>query len=84
MTAAGTTTFVEMAREFPVRTGVFTLVPLAFALTQLANSYVYGESLLYTGAFAVAVVAYAILVNRYHLAAFERSRLSRAGERQER
>lgn len=80
-TAVGTTTFAEMAREFPVRTSVFTLVPLAFALSQLANSYVNGESLLYTGAFAVAVVAYAALVNRYHLAAFQRSRLSRDGGR---
>jgi len=76
MTVGGKATFVEMAREFPVRTGVFTLVPLLFTLLQVANSYVHGGSLLYTAGFSAAVVAYAVSINRYHLAAFQRSRIS--------
>lgn len=76
MTVRGKGTFAEMAREFPVRTGVFTLLPLLFALLQLVNSHVHGGSLLYTGGFGAAVVAYAVTVNRYHLAAFQRTDLS--------
>jgi len=38
--------FVEMARAFPIRTGVFTLAPLLFAVSQTLNTYVHGGSLL--------------------------------------
>jgi hypothetical protein len=75
MTDRGTTTFLEMARVFPVRTGVFTFVPLLFALSQFANSYLYGGPILFTGGFAAVVVGYAVLVHRHHLAAFHRSKL---------
>jgi hypothetical protein len=69
-------TFIEMAYAFPIRTGVFTLVPLLFAVSQTINTYLYGGSLLYTAGFAAAVLAYAISVNQYHLAAFQRTKLS--------
>jgi hypothetical protein len=75
MTVSGLTTFVEMAREFPVRTGVFTLVPLLFTLLQIMN-YVHGGSLLLTGGFSLAVIAYTVIINQYHLAAFQRAKLS--------
>lgn len=68
--------FLRMAREFPIRTSVFTFVPLLFALLQFANTYVNGGSLLATGGFSAAVVGYAVLINRYHLAAFHRMTLS--------
>lgn len=68
--------FTEMARTFPIRTGVFTLVPLLFAVSQIVNTYVHGGSLLYTAGFSAAVLAYAISVNQYHLAAFQRIKLS--------
>jgi hypothetical protein len=69
------TTFAAMAGEFPVRTGVFTLVPLLFTLLLLAN-YAHGASPLWIGGFALAVVAYTVLVNQYHLAAFRRAKAS--------
>lgn len=75
MTASDIPTFVAMAGEFPVRTGVFTLVPLLFTLLLLAN-YVHGGSLLWIGGFALAVIAYTVLINQYHLAAFQRAKLS--------
>lgn len=68
-------TFVEMAGAFPVRTGVFTLVPLLFTLLQIAN-YIHGGSLLLTGGFALAVIVYTVLIHQYHLAAFQRAKLT--------
>jgi hypothetical protein len=67
--------FREMAAEFPVRTSIFTLVPLLFTLLQIMN-YVHGASLLLTGGFALAVIVYTVLVHQYHLASFKRTKLS--------
>lgn len=78
MVVHGKVSFLEMAREFPVRTGVFTLLPVLFALAQIANSLVHGGSVLYTVWFSVALVGYSVTVNRYHLAAFRRAKLSSA------
>lgn len=75
MTVGNITMFVEMAGEFPVRTGVFTLIPLLFTFLQIMN-YVHGGSLLLTGGFALAVIAYTVIINQYHLAAFQRAKLS--------
>jgi hypothetical protein len=75
MTGGNKTTFLEMAGEFPVRTGVFTLVPLLFTMLQLVN-YAHGGSLLLTGGFSLAVLVYTVLVHQYHLAAFQRAKLS--------
>lgn len=76
MTVGDRTTFTEMAMKFPVRTGMFTLVPVLIALSQLANSYFNGGSLVFTAWFSMAIVMYAILINRYHLAAFRRMELT--------
>jgi hypothetical protein len=70
-------TFSRMAREFPVRTGLFTFGPLVLALILLANSHIHDGSLLYTIAFAVLLVAYSVQITRYHLATFQRTTLSR-------
>lgn len=75
MTGSNVSMFVEMAGEFPVRTGVFTLVPLLFTLLQIMN-YAHGGSLLLTGGFSLAVIAYTVLINQYHLAAFQRAKVS--------
>lgn len=75
MSVGDSATFVEMAGEFPVRTGVFTFVPLLFTLLQIVN-YVHGGSLLLTGGFSLAVLVYTVLVHQYHLAAFQRAKLS--------
>lgn len=72
--------FFRMAREFPVRTLLFTFGPLVFALLQLVNGYVNDASLPFTGAFALVVVAFAVLVTQYHLAKFRVSRVSRVEE----
>lgn len=75
MSARDGETVVRLAREFPVRTGLFTVGPLLIALAQIAIAFVHDVSLLATGSFAAVMVAYAVLVTRYHLAAYRRTSL---------
>lgn len=67
--------FIRMAREFPVRTGIFTFGLPLFALFQLINGVVYEGWLLGIGAFAVLMVACSVQLTRYHLAAYRRQQL---------
>lgn len=69
--------FVRMAREFPVRTGIFTFGLPAFALLQVVNGVVHGGSLPYIVAFAALMVAASIQLTRYQVAAYRRRRLDR-------
>ncbi|QLG64296.1 hypothetical protein [Halorarum salinum] len=70
-------TFLRMASEFPVRTGIFTFGLPAFALLQLVNGLVHDGSLPYIGLFSVLVTAYSVLITRYHVAAYRRETMSR-------
>lgn len=76
-------TFVGMVQTFPVRTLLFTFGPLVFALSQVINSYVNDTSLLPTLAFGGLMVAFAVLITRYHLATFRLSRLIESETRSE-
>lgn len=69
--------FVRMAREFPVRTAIFTFGLPVFALAQLINGYVHGGALAVIGAFAVVAVACSVALTRYHVAVYRRERLVR-------
>lgn len=71
-------TFGKMARTFPMRTGLFTFGPVLFALVQLVNAYLHGASLLYAALFAALMVAFSVLVTRYHLVSFRLRRLTDA------
>lgn len=73
--AATESTFLRMCREFPVRTALFSFGPIALALFQLANGYLHGVPVLYVSGFAVLLVAFAVLVTRYHLVRFRLSQL---------
>lgn len=77
-TMADTSDFVQMAREFPLRTGIFTFGLPAFALVQLCNGLVHGGSLLFIGAFAVVASACAVVLAQYQVAVY---RLERVGGR---
>lgn len=70
-------TFVGMAREFPVRTGIFTFSLPAFALLQLLNGLVHGGSLRFIGGFVVLAVACSALLAQYQLAVYRQRRLAR-------
>lgn len=67
--------FIEMARDFPVRTGIFTFGPPVFALLQMVNGIVHEGALAYIGAFVVLAIACSVLLTRYHLAVYRRQRL---------
>lgn len=68
--------FLAMAREFPLRTCLFTFALPAFALLQLVNGVVNDGAVLYIGAFAALVVAYTIAFTRYQIAAYRRHRIT--------
>lgn len=76
MVDSGEAGFLEMATAHPVRTSLFTLGPLLFALVQLYNGVAYDVSLLGAGAFALVLLAFAVQVNRCHLATFRRTAAS--------
>ena len=69
--------FFRMAREFPVRTGIYTFGPPVFALLQLINGYVHQGALLYVGLFAALAVALSVALTRYHVAVYRRKRIAR-------
>lgn len=69
--------FIRMAREFPVRTGLFTFSLPVFALLQLLNGVVHGGSLLFIGGFVVLALACSGLLAQYQLAVYRQRRLSR-------
>jgi hypothetical protein len=68
--------FCRMARAFPVRTALYSLGPVLFALGQLAVSLHYGYSPVAPLALLAAMAAYTWLVTGYHLATFRRRRLA--------
>jgi hypothetical protein len=69
--------FLQMAREFPVRTGLYTFGLPVFALLQLINGFVHEGSLVYIGLFAVMVVAFSVLLTQYHVAVYRRKKFTR-------
>jgi|AntRauTorcE11897_2_1112592.scaffolds.fasta_scaffold151007_2 hypothetical protein len=75
--AADMDAFVRMARESPVRTGVFTFSLPVFAILQLVNGLVHGGSLLFIAGFVVLALASSGLLAQYQLAVYRQRRLSR-------
>ncbi|WP_435345633.1 hypothetical protein [Haloarchaeobius sp. HRN-SO-5] len=69
--------FVRMAREFPVRTGLFTFGLPLFGVFQLVNVFLHGGSLPVIAAFALVLVAYSVALTRYHVAAYRRDYVTR-------
>lgn len=69
-------TFEQMRRQFPIRTGVYTVGPLFVGIAQLVNSYLHGIPLLYAGAFTVLLLGFSVFITRYHLASYRMTRLT--------
>lgn len=67
--------FVRMAREFPVRTAIFSLGLPVFACLQVVNGLVHDGSLVFIGLFASLLVAYSVQITRYHVAVYRRKQL---------
>jgi hypothetical protein len=70
------TAFLRMAREFPVRTAIFTFGLPVFALLQFVNAHVHGASMAAVGLFSLGALACSVLLTRYHLARYRRRRLA--------
>jgi len=66
------TLFVRMAREYPVRTLIFSLGLPVFALIQLLNAYLNQGALLATTTLSVLTVAFTIRLTQYQLAVYRR------------
>lgn len=62
--------FFAMCRAFPYRTALFTFGPMLVGLAQLINAYVHGSSVLLVGAVAAVMLAFSVLITRYHLVRF--------------
>ncbi len=74
-------TLAEMFRSLPVRSSLFSVGPFVLAIAQLANSAFNGLSVTYSGAFAVVMLGFAVLITRYHLVEFRLRKLQAAVER---
>lgn len=75
--AAEMNAFIRMAREFPLRTSIFTFSLPLFALLQLLNGVLHGGSLVFIGGFLILAIGCSVLLARYQLAVYRRRRLSR-------
>lgn len=71
------TAFRRMAREFPVRTCIFTFGLPAVALAQLVNGVVHDGPVLAVVAFAALAVACSVKLTQLYIAAYRRERLTR-------
>lgn len=62
--------FDKMARTFPGRTALFTAGPVLFGLVQFVNGYLNDGSLLFAATLLSLMVAFSVLVTRYHMTTF--------------
>ncbi|WP_233274809.1 hypothetical protein [Haladaptatus cibarius] len=77
MTDKATVSFRELCRELPVQTGLFSFGPVAIGFAQLWNGFAHGTTVSFHALFAVVMVAFAVLVTRYHLATYRLDKLER-------
>lgn len=81
MVETDTVTLRAMARATPVRSGLFTVCPVALAAVQLLNSYVNGLSPAVSVPFALVMVSFSVLLVGHSLAEFRLRELERNGSR---
>ncbi|WP_227356881.1 hypothetical protein [Haladaptatus salinisoli] len=78
MTDEATVSFRELCRELPAQTALFSFGPVALGAAQLWNGYSHETALTFHALFALVMVGFAVLVTRYHLAAFRLKKLERS------
>lgn len=67
-----TAAFLSMAREFPIRTCLFTFGLPAFALLQIINGLFNEGMVPYVVLLALLAVALSVILTRYHVAMYRR------------
>ena len=69
--------FVDLLRDAPMRTLVFTVVPIGLAVAQLLNGFFTDLPMWAAGAFAVVMLASAVSLAQHHRAELRLERLER-------
>lgn len=69
-------TFGKLARTFPGRTALFTFGPVLFGIAQFVNGYLNDGSLPVAATLLAVMVAFSVLVTRYHMTTFRIRRLT--------
>lgn len=72
MAAIERLTLLDMFRAAPLRSALFTMVPLVLALMQIANSLFNDLSFVVSIPFALVILGFACLLTQYSLARFRR------------
>lgn len=67
-----------MFRTVPVRTVLFTVVPIVLAFAQVTNSVLNGLSFAVSIPFAIVMLGFAGIVTQYQFAQFRREELERS------
>jgi hypothetical protein len=70
--------FLSMARDYPVRTALFSAGPPFAGLLILANFYVHGRSLVFPAIFALLLLTYSVMVTQYYLTVYTRETLQKS------
>jgi hypothetical protein len=65
-----------MCRTFPLRTGLFTVGPVAVGVAQLLNVALHGNALWAAVAATAIMCAFSVLITSYHLTRFRRRALT--------
>jgi hypothetical protein len=73
--------FLRMAREFPVRTAIFTFGLPVFGLLQIVNGYLNEGNLLFVCGFALVAAAFSVILTRYQVAVYRRRGVTGRGTR---
>lgn len=69
-------TLATLYRAAPTRTTLFTFLPLLLAAALVVNGLAFGASLSVALPAATALVAYAAMTTRYHVASLRRRRIT--------
>lgn len=69
-------TLATLYRAAPTRTTLFTFLPLLLAVALVINGVAFGASLSIALPAAAALVAYAAMTTRYHVASLRRRRVT--------
>ncbi|GAA0660626.1 hypothetical protein ACFQDG_06590 [Natronoarchaeum mannanilyticum] len=69
-------TLATLYRAAPTRTTLFTFLPLLLAAALVVNGFAFGASLSIALPAAAALVAYAAMTTRYHIASLRRRRIT--------
>ncbi len=81
MARSETISYTELFRDSPIECSLISIGPVVLAFGQLGNSYINGISPTLAIAFAVAMVAFAVVATGHHAAAYRLRKLESSTSR---